>query len=327
MRETSKASAPAKVILFGEHFVVYDRLAVVMAIDLRANVIVKPRRDDKIVIRSDTMGLYGEFASNDCYQPIAGGFGNIKLKPIYIAAKNVLNLAGENAGLDITIESHIPVAAGLGSSAAVSVATTAAVGNLLEMNLSRDDIFRLALEAERVIHENPSGVDPAISTYGGLIAYRRGEGVRRLRVNVDLPLILGGTRIKRDTREMILRVSEFRRLYPEAVDRIMDAGDMVANLAIKALEDGDLRALGNLMDINHALLYAIGVSNWAIEELVWAAKRAGALGAKITGAGGGGYIIALSQPENLRRIAEAIRMAGGDPLTVNVTLEGVRIEE
>ncbi|MEM2384442.1 MAG: mevalonate kinase [Candidatus Bathyarchaeia archaeon] len=326
MRGASKASAPAKVILFGEHFVVYGRLAVVMAIDLRAHVTVKPRTDNKIVVKSDAMGLCGEFTFDGIYRPILGCFGDVKLKPIYVAAKNILNLAGEIIGLDINIESHIPTAAGLGSSAAVSVATTAAVSNLLEMNLGMDDIFRLALDAERVIHEHPSGVDPAISTYGGILAYRVGEGIRRLKVNVVLPLILGDTRIKRDTREMILRVSELRRLYPEAIESIMDAGERVANLAIKALEGGDLRALGHLMNINHALLYAIGVSNLATENLVWAARRAGALGAKITGAGGGGYIVALSHPENLHFVAESIRMAGGDPLTVNEALEGVRIE-
>jgi len=327
LKETSKASAPAKVILFGEHFVVYDRLAVVMAIDLRAHVAVKPRRDDKVLIRSNTMGLCGEFTFNGNCKMIGTFSDSVKLRPIYIAAKNVLDLSGARVGLDITVESQIPVAAGLGSSAAVSVATTAAVGNLLEMNLSRDDIFKLALETERIVHENPSGVDPAISTYGGVLAYRRSKGIRELKVNIDLPLVLGDTLIMRNTREMILHVSELRRLYPEVLDGIMDIGDLVANLAIKAIESGNLKALGHLMNINHSLLYAIGVSNLAIEGLVWAAREAGALGAKITGAGGGGCIIALSLPDRLHRVAEAIRMAGGIPLVVNTTWEGVRIEE
>jgi len=326
LREISRASAPAKVILFGEHFVVYDRLAIVMAIDLRACVTVKPRGDKKIIIRSNTMGLSGEFSFNGDYKPILGGFECIRLKPIYIAAKNVLNLAGEVVGLDINIESEIPVASGLGSSAAVSVATTAAVGNLLEMSLSKDDIFKLALEAERVVHENPSGVDPAVSTYGGVLAYRRSGGIMRLKVNADLPLVLGDTRVIRDTRKMVLHVSEIKRLYPEVVDGIMGVGELVANLAIKALEDGDLITLGHLMNINHALLYAIGVSNLAVERLVWAARQAGALGAKITGAGGGGCIIALSLRENLYHVAESIRVADGNPLIVNMASMGVKIE-
>lgn len=327
MRESSRASAPAKAILFGEHFVVYDRLAVVMAIDLRAHVNVRPRSDRKMIIESDALDLCGEFTFNGVYRPIRGRFGNAKLKPIHVAAKSVLDIAGERVGLDITVKSQIPIGSGLGSSAAVIVATTAAVSNLLEVNLSRDEIFRLALEAEKIVHENPSGVDPAISAYGGLLAYRRSEGVRRLRVTVDLPLILGDTRVKRDTGKIVTYVSELRKLYPEVVEGIIDAGDRVARLAVEALEAGDLKTLGRLMNINHALLYAIGVSSWAIEELVWAARRAGALGAKLTGAGGGGCIIALAMPENASRIAEAIKMAGGEPIIAGVAHEGVRIEE
>lgn len=321
MKGSSRASAPAKVILFGEHFVVYDRLAIAAAIDLRAYVDVKPRHDYKIVISSSAMDLCGEFTFDGDYA------GDARLKPIYVAARNVLDLAGEMVGLNISVESQIPIAAGLGSSAAVLAATTAAISNLLELNLDRDSIFRLALEAERMVHENPSGIDPAISIYGGIIAYRRSEGARRLNINMDLPIVLGDTCIKRETREMILRVSELRRLYPELIDGIMDIGDMVSHLAIRALEGKDLESLGHLMNINHALLSAMGVSNWAIESLVWAARRAGALGAKLTGAGGGGCIIALSTWENMLGVAEAIKMAGGEPLMVNIAHEGVRIEE
>lgn len=320
MRDYSEASAPAKVILFGEHFVVYDRLAVAAAINLRARVGVEPRPDDKIVIKSSVFDR-GEFTFNGAHA------GDFRLKPIYVAAKNVLSLSNRRVGLNIFVESRIPVAAGLGSSAAVLVATTAAVGSLLEMDLDEDSIFRLALEAERIVHENPSGIDPAISTYGGILAYRRNEGFRRLNINIDLPLVLGDTRIKRETREMVLHVGDLRRLYPSIVDNIMNVGDIISHLAIKALEEGDLKSLGHLMNINHALLYAVGVSNWAIEELVWAVRRAGALGAKLTGAGGGGCIIALSLPENLYAVADAIRTAGGEPLIVNTEYEGVRIEK
>jgi len=327
LRESSRASAPAKAILFGEHFVVYNRLAIVVAIDLRAHVNVRPRSDCKVVIESDVLGLCGEFKFDGVYRPIRGHFGDTKLKPIYAVAKRVLDIAGKRVGLDITVKSQIPIGSGLGSSAAVIVATTAAVSNLLEMNLSRDEIFRLALEAEKIAHENPSGVDPAISTYGGLLAYRRSDGVRRLRVSVNLPLILGDTRVKRDTGKIVTCVSELRKLYPEIIEGVIDAGDRVARLAVEALEVGDLKTLGHLMNINHALLYAIGVSNWAIEELVWAARRAGALGAKLTGAGGGGCIMALAMPEDVGRIAEAIRAAGGEPIIANIAHEGVRVEE
>lgn len=327
MRHYSRASAPAKAILFGEHFVVYDRLAVVAAIDLRAHVSVRPRSDDKIVIKSSALELSGSFTLNGSYRPIGGSFGEIKLRPVYAVAKRVLEVAGVKAGLDITIESQIPIASGLGSSAAVVAAAATAVSSLLEVDLSKDDIFRLALEAEKIVHGNPSGVDPAASTYGGLLTYRRCEGVRKLKTSIDLPLILGDTRVRRETARMVKHVSELLRLYPGIMEGILEAGERVARMAVNALEAGDLKSLGRLMNINHALLYAIGVSSQAIEGLVWAARGAGALGAKLTGAGGGGCIIALAEPENRNRVAEAIRAAGGEPIIVGISYEGARVEE
>ncbi|MEM2341471.1 MAG: mevalonate kinase [Candidatus Bathyarchaeia archaeon] len=328
MKAYSRASAPAKVILFGEHFVVYDKMAVVMAIDRRAYVTVKPRSDDKIFIKSNLIGSSGAFTFNGKYQPIEGGLdGEVKFKPLYAIARNIMDSFGERMGLEIEVDSLIPVAAGLGSSAAVSVASAAAILNLLEVDLNKDQIFKLAFESERIVHGNPSGVDPATSTYGGILIYRRGEGIKRLDIEVNLPLIVGNTRIERMTGEMVLYVSNMRRRYQSVIDKIMDAGDSIATLGIEALKRGDLRALGDLMNINHALLYAIGVSNEAIERLISAARRAGALGAKLTGAGGGGCVIALSLPENTQRVAEAIERAGGESFVTSRALEGVKIEE
>ncbi|MEM1581554.1 MAG: mevalonate kinase [Candidatus Bathyarchaeia archaeon] len=328
MKLQSKASAPAKAILFGEHFVVYDRPAVVMAIDRRAYVTVKPMANDRITIISRSIGASGTFTLNGEYQPIKGGWENeVKLRPIYSVAKSILSQLGEKIGLMIEIDSAIPVAAGLGSSAAVSVASTAAISNLLELNLSKDNIFKVAYDAERVVHGNPSGVDPAISTYGGFLIYRKSEGIKRLNIEVDLPLIVGDTRVKRTTGEMVSRVGELRRRYLRVMDKIMDAGETIADLGVEALRNGDLRTLGELMNINHALLYAIGVSNETIERLINAARGAGALGAKLTGAGGGGCIIALSEMENASRVAKAIENAGGKTFITRRTLEGVKVEE
>lgn len=327
MKVQSKASAPAKVILFGEHFVVYGKMAVVMAIDRRAYVTVELKADDKIIVKSKAIGVSGAFTFNGRYQPIEGGLdGEVKFKPLYTLVKSIMNLFNETFGLEIKIDSSIPVSAGLGSSAAVLVASAAAILDLLEVNFNRDMIFKLAFESEKIIHENPSGVDPAISTYGGIIVYRRSEGIKRINVDVDLPLIVGDTRIERSTGEMVSRVGEVRKRYPIVIDKIMDAGDSLAALGVEALKRGDLKTLGDLMNINHALLCALGVSNEAIEKLINAARRAGALGAKLTGAGGGGCIVALSSPENVYHVAEAIKRIGGEPFITSKALEGVKIE-
>jgi len=329
LKSISRASAPAKVILFGEHFVVYDRPAIVMAIDRRAYVTARIGREKNlIVVRSRAMNASGAYTISGEYHPIEGGLENkTKFKPIYIIARRILAMSGEETGIEIEVDSTIPIAAGLGSSAAVAVASAAAIGNLLKVKLSQDEIFRLALEAERIVHVNPSGVDPAISTYGGTLIYRRSEGIRRLEVNVDLPLIIGDTCIERVTGDMVSHVGGLRGRYPSIIDRIMDAGEAIVNLGAEALREGNLKVLGDLMNINHALLCALGVSNDAIERLIGAARRAGALGAKLTGAGGGGCIIALSEPGNVDRVAEAIRHAGGESFVTGRAMEGVRIEE
>ena len=328
MIDQARASAPAKIILFGEHFVVYDKLAVVLAIEKRAYVTTKARSDGKIIIKSKGMKISGIFSRDGAYQPIKGGFeAENKLKPVYMVAKKILSSVDENVGLEITIDSLIPVAAGLGSSAAVAVASAASIGRLLDLSLSKENIFRIALEAEKLVHGNPSGVDPAISTYGGILTYCKSMGIKRLNVSVNLPLVVGDTRVKRVTGEMVLRVGKLRERYPLLVDKIMEAGGELAALGIKALKEGDLETLGELMNLNHGLLCALGVSSEEIEKLVHAARKAGALGAKLTGAGGGGCIIALSKYANLNHVAEAIRSASGEPYVTEIALDGVRIEE
>ncbi|MBS7633957.1 mevalonate kinase [Candidatus Bathyarchaeota archaeon] len=324
----SRASAPAKIILFGEHFVVYDKPAIVIAINKRAYVTARPRANGEILVKSENMGISGIFSSDGRYQPIEGGTeAERKLKPIYTIARRLLSISGENVGFKLHVDSRIPVASGLGSSAAVAVASAAALGKLLEINLSKEEIFRVAFEAERIIHGNPSGVDPAISTYGGILMYRRSIGMERLNIDVDLPLVVGDTKIERVTGEMVSRVSKLRERKPFIVNKIMDVGGDLAALGVKALESGDLETLGDLMNINHALLYAVGVSSDEIERLVYAARKAGALGAKLTGAGGGGCIIALSRRMDLNRVADAIRHAGGEAFITEMTLEGVKVEE
>jgi len=327
MKFFSRASAPAKVILFGEHFVVYDKLSIVMAINRRAYVTVKLREDDEIVVKSSGMGVSGKFTLNGVYHPIEGSLGEVKLKPIYVVVRKVLDILGELRGLDVNIDSTIPIAAGLGSSAAVLVATAAAISNLFEANFTKNEIFRVALEAEKIIHANPSGVDPAVSTYGGFLAYRRSEGIKPLNLDVNLPIVVCDTCIKRVTGEMVSHVGMVRNLYPNIIDKIMDAGEALVELAIDALKKKDLKTLGDLMNINHALLCALGVSNEVIDRLVYCARNAGAFGAKLTGAGGGGCIIALPPLENLHKIVESIRGAGGEAFVTSVSLEGVKVEE
>lgn len=321
------ASAPAKIILFGEHFVVYGEPAIVTAIDKRAHATAELRTDKRIHINSPSLKASGYFSTKNHFQAEQGGReARPKLEPIRIAVQQILKLSKKENGVNIDVRSNIPVAAGLGSSAAVAAATATAVSQLLGIKISKEDVFRIAYEAERFVHGTPSGIDPAISTYGGVLLFQKDKGFTPLGVKEDIPLVVGDTGIERSTGEMVSRVRQRRERYPSIVKPIIKAGGRAALRAAKALEAGDLNTLGELMNINHAMLSAIGVSNEFLDRLVYAARKAGALGAKLTGAGGGGCMVALSPPDRLKQVVDAIKLESRAAFVARKTSEGVRIE-
>lgn len=320
------ASAPAKIILFGEHFVVYGEPAIVLAIDKRAYASVKMRRDSKIYINSSNLGVSGYFEKDRFVVEHGGQNAEFKLKPLEIAVQKILERARKSVGVNVEIRSSIPVAAGLGSSAAVVAAVAKAVSHLLNVNLSKEEIFNITLESERLVHGTPSGIDPTVTTYGGVLLFQKGKKFTRIDVKKDIPLIIGNTEIERSTGELVSMVRHRREKYPSIINPLIKAGGKIALNAASALENHDFTVLGELMNINHALLCAIGVSNGSLDKLVYAAREAGVYGAKLTGAGGGGCMIALSPPEKAKQIAEAIEKAGGKAFTAKKSDEGVRIE-
>jgi len=320
------ASAPAKVILFGEHFVVYGEPAVVLAIDKRAYVSAQLRKDERIYINSTDLSVSGTFKGERFQAEKGGSKARLKLEPIKNAVQQVLERAKRKAGVNVRINSDIPVSAGLGSSAAVATSTIVAVSNLLEIELSRDQIFRMAYESERLVHGTPSGIDPAISTYGGTLQFQRGQDFTPLNVETDIPLVVGNTKVERSTGELVALVRHIREHYPSIIDPIIKTGGKIALDAVEALKRGDLPTVGELMNINHALLCAVGVSHESLERLVYAARKASALGAKLTGGGGGGCMIALAKAGKLKRVTRAIERVGGTAFVARKTDQGVRIE-
>jgi mevalonate kinase len=321
------ASAPAKIILFGEHFVVYGEPAIVVAIDKRARAEAERRQDERLRFQSANLNTSCYF-ENGAFKVEQGDAKQVRFKfePVKLAVEKVLAVYGKNVGLDIRINSAIPVASGLGSSAAVVASVTAAVAALLELEFSKQDIFRIAYEAEKIVHGTPSGVDPAIATFGGTLLFQVDTGFKPLEVKTDIPLVIGDTGVERSTRIQVEKVRETMDSFPQITDPLRKAAREIVLRAVTALQDNDLETLGRLMNINHALLYGIGVSDESLEWLANAARKAGALGAKLTGAGGGGCMIALARPEKLENVSEAIMRAGGSPFIAKKTDEGVRVE-
>lgn len=321
------ASAPAKIILLGEHFVVYGEPAIVLAIDKRVYAKVENRNDKLLYMRSANLNLAGYY-ENRIFRVEQGDAkeARSKFEPVKLVVEKVLEKYGENVGLSIEINSTVPVAAGLGSSAAVAAAVTAAVGALLNVKMSKEDVLRITYEAEKIVHGTPSGIDPAISTFGGALLFQMDTGFQPLDANTDIPLVIGNTGIERSTRSQVEKVRNIKEKYVQIMDYVMRAAREIVLRAVDALKENDLETIGELMNINHALLCGIGVSDESLEWLINAARKAGALGAKLTGGGGGGCMIALAKNERLQPILEAIQRAGGIPFTAKKTNEGVKIE-
>jgi len=321
------ASAPAKIILFGEHFVVYGEPAIVLAIDRRAYATVDHSDDKCLHMRSANLNLRGYF-KDGAFKVEQGDVREARLKfePVKVAVEKVLATYKVDVGLNIEINSTVPVAAGLGSSAAVVAAATAAVGAFLNVKMSKEDVFRVALEAEKVVHGTPSGVDPAIATFGGVLLFQTDTGFKPLEIKTDIPLVIGNTGVERSTKVQVEKVRTITDNYPQIVESMRKTAREIVLRATDALKEKDLKTLGDLMNINHALLYGVGVSDESLEWLINAAKKGGALGAKLTGAGGGGCMVALANNEKLEDVLQAIMRAGGRPFIARKTDEGVKIE-
>jgi mevalonate kinase len=315
------SSAPGKVILFGEHFVVEGQPAIAIAVSLRAYVTVEPTQSDEIKVYSKNFDLTETFP----LKQMDSWTG--KMAPVAVAAYSVMLEADKKTGLNIHIDSQIPPCSGMGSSAAVAVATVHATSLALGLQLDPRKVSDLAYEAEKVVHGKPSGIDNTIATFGGAIAYRKGEGVIQLKpIFRGVKLVLADTGKPRNTGEMVRRVLALKNTYPSILDPIYySAGKLVVEAA-QLLEKGDYENLGKLMNINHGLLSAVGVSTKEIELLVHTARENGALGAKLTGAGGGGYIVALCRENDAEKIISALKSHATSVLTVNLEEEGVRKE-
>ena len=304
---SAEATAPGKIILFGEHSVVYKGPAILLAVDRRATVTASRRDDKRIYIDSEDLGFSGYFDDGEYIAVTGKAWRGRNMMALAVATRKVMAHLGVDAGVNLKVRSMIPIAVGLGSSAAVCVATTAAVGELFDGNLTKEKISELSFEGEKVIHGNPSGADNSIATYGGIMRYERGEGLKRLQLENTLPFVIGNTRRKRSTRNMVEGVKELKDRNPEVVDPIIYTMAGLSQTGLDALLRGDKQKIGDLMNINHGLLSAIGVSTIELDDLVYASRQEGALGAKLTGAGGGGCMIALSEEENLSKIERSIR--------------------
>jgi mevalonate kinase len=320
----AKASAPAKVILFGEHFVVHGSPAILAAVDKRITATAGIIDENKIVITSD-IGASGEYSGRRFRVLRGGGRARSLIGPIHDAANRALGSHDRDGGIEIDLRSEIPYGIGLGSSAASCVATVGAVGSLLGRH-DRQWVCERAIESERIVHKNSSGADCYVSTFGGLIQYCRKEGYMKIANGKSLSIVIGNTGIRHNTGELVAGVAKFKARKRKKFADLLTQADEICSDAASALESGELERLGLLMNENQRLLQQIGVSSKKVDDLVRACSAAGALGAKLTGAGGGGSVIALAaDAKQSARIAESIRQAGSDPIEAKIDYNGLMV--
>ena len=294
------AYASGKAILFGEHAVVYGRPAIAVPVtQVQARATVENVGPGITLVAPDLGRRYlvDQAPADD---------------PLAHAVRITLAHLGLGLDLDliITVASTIPLARGLGSSAAISAALVRALARLFGRGLPPEEVSALVYETEVIHHGTPSGIDNTVVAYEQPVYFVRGQPIERLRVREPLGLAIADTGIASSTREV---VGDVRRAWERDRARyewLFDGIGEIARRARRAIEEGELEVLGRLMDDNHALLQAIGVSSPELDGLVEAARSAGATGAKLSGAGRGGNMITLVQPGARDRVAEALREAG-----------------
>lgn len=283
-------SAPGKVFLFGEHAVVYGKPGIAMAIKPRVFVTVR------------------------------------KSKTAHHAKSPYIDNCFDEMGVkgSVYVNSQLPSSSGLGSSAAVTVATLSAINNEFRKDHSLEEIADMAFAIEKKVQKGrASPTDTSVSTFGGLV-FITGTSRRRL-VPQNFQMVIGNSMVSHNTSRMVEMVADLRKRQPDICEPILDAIGSVAVAAMHHMSDA--QQLGKLMNMNHALLEALGVGHPALSKLILASRAAGAYGAKLTGAGGGGCMVALCPKHLKNRVAGAIEAGDARAFITTIDTEGVRKEK
>ena len=306
----NKAAAPdtrqgigmGKVILFGEHAVVYGSHAVAASIPLAIESRVE-KTNNGVHVVIPRWGVEEKLKRGAKHK-----------YSIYESLDLILEELGlTDQGMLIEIFPHIPRAMGLGGSAAIAVAVIRALVSTFNLKLTDERVNELAFASEGIVHGTPSGIDNTLATYGEFILFKKGSPpfMQTLNPTAPLNLVIGITGIESLTAKMVTRVKEARTQNTGEYDALFSEMDRISLDAVQAIEAGDIKQIGKLMNQNQAYLKEINVSGPEIEELISIARRNGALGAKLSGAGGGGVIIALCKDkQGTQRVSEAFDKAG-----------------
>ncbi|MFC2054176.1 mevalonate kinase [Chloroflexota bacterium] len=311
------ATAPGKIILFGEHAVVYGRPAIAVPVNkvrARAIVMAEPRGQvGEIRIEAPDVGLETSLE------------GLPKDHPIRAAVEGVISELGitRAPACTLRITSTIPISAGMGSGAAVSVALIRALSSFLGHPLSNALVSELAFEVEKIHHGIPSGIDNTVITNAMPVYYVRGQPVETLNLPESFKIVIGDTGLPSSTALAVGELRHAWQLDQNKYNAIFDSVAGIVREARAAIENGNTSALGPLMYHNHEYLRQLGVSSPELDRLVEAVRNVGAAGAKLSGGGKGGNMIVLSSDDGTEGIESALRAAGA-VRTIVTTIEELK---
>jgi hydroxymethylglutaryl-CoA reductase len=307
-QRSEMACGHGKIILFGEHAVVYGSRAIAAPVPLAVHARVIDH-DDGVWLVMPRWGVEKRLCQDPKKRSSIEETGALILDKLGLGERS----------MRIEVYSEIPRAMGLGGSAAVAVAIIRALDAHYELGLSDDQINQLAFRAEQVAHGTPSGIDNTVATYGRPILYRAGSPpeIEELHLPTPLNFVIGITGNESLTAKTVARVRTAREKNPGVIDKLFKAIDVLAGQALGAIRRSDMERLGDLMNVCHGLLNSLQVSSWELEELIQIARENGALGAKLTGGGGGGSMIALC-PENAQQVIQAMNESGYQAMEVSI---------
>ena len=308
----SKASAPGKVILFGEHFVVYGVKAILCAINKRVTVTAEKIKEEKISIKSDIGDL--ELELNKPISEI-----NSPLKPFYYLANKIIR--NQSTGIEIKIESDIPLGAGLGSSSACCVAGAAAISKLFSEK-TKKEILELAIEAEKTIFKNTSGADCTVCTYGGIIEYEKEKDFIKIKSEPNFHLIIANSNIKHSTESIVSKVKQFKNEDTERFSKLCNDESKLIEDVLQLLKENNIQKLGQKVVQNQKYLETIGISNEKLKDMIKIGQES-SFGTKITGAGDGGCVFSLTDESNLENTINGFKKKNYDCFSVKIDYDGL----
>jgi len=300
----TSSSAPGKIILFGEHAVAYGRPAIAPPVtQVRATATIRLAKNSspgQVQVQAPDIHLQASLVDLPANHPLKAAINRTA------AALKIVRLPA----CTIHIESTIPLAAGLGSGAAVTVAIARALSTTLGSPLDDEQVCALAFEVEKIHHGTPSGIDNTVITYARPVYFVKGEPIEQMRVGRPFTIVIADTGIASPTAKAVGDVRSAWKADKDHYEALFDSIGALADSARQAIEGGAVELLAPLMDANHGLLRKLGVSCPELDALVLAARKAGAWGAKLSGGGRGGNMIALVPKEQARKVTAALQAAG-----------------